>query len=185
MTVPNAAPEWIALSRMSYGPLPADVAGMQQIGLAAYVEEQLAAPTGDDPLTQAMLGSYRFPIGYPAGSTYPAVHENRLLTTLSKPLADLWQLHLNVGNDLLPWAEVYRATEEVRIATWIRAAHGTYQLRELMTEFWHTHFSIDAFADSKIMATFPAYDRDVIRANSLGHFRQLLHAVGTSTAMMF
>src|SRR5207237_564345 len=48
-----------------------------------------------------------------------------------------------------------------------------------------THFSIDGFSDSQIMATWPAYDRDVIRANSLGNFRTLLEAVGRSAAMMF
>ncbi|MBI1777753.1 MAG: DUF1800 domain-containing protein [Proteobacteria bacterium] len=185
MTIANAAPEWIALSRMSYGPLPADVARMQRIGLAAYVDEQLAAPPGDDPLTQAMLAAARFPIGYPAGANWPAVRENRPLNTLGKPLADLWQLHLGFQAVTTPWSEVMRATEEVRVATWIRAVHSSYQLREMLCEFWHTHFSVDAFADTEIMATWPAYDRDVIRANALGNFRQLLEAVGTSTAMMF
>jgi uncharacterized protein (DUF1800 family) len=34
-------------------------------------------------------------------------------------------------------------------------------------------------------ATFAQYDRDVIRGHLLGNFRQMLEAVGTSTAMLF
>jgi uncharacterized protein (DUF1800 family) len=185
MTIQNAAPEWIALSRMSYGPLAAEVARAKQLGLAAYIEEQLAPPAGDDPLTQAMLAQFRFPISYAAGTNWPAVNESRPLGLIGQPLAPLWQLGLDYRAQKIAWQELYRAPEEVRLASWIRGVHSAYQLREVMVEFWHTHFSIDAFSDIPIMASWPVYDRDVIRANALGNFRQLVEAVGTSTAMMF
>jgi hypothetical protein len=185
MTAANAAPEWIALSRMSYGPRPEEVLRMQTIGLAAYVDEQLAAPLADDPLTQAILAQFRFPISYPADTGWPAVNESRPLSLLGKPVSELWQLHLGFQAKTLAWQELYRAPEEVRLASWIRAVHGAYQLREVMVEFWHTHFSVDGFSETPIMATFPAYDRDVIRANAFGNFRTLLEAVGRSAAMMF
>jgi uncharacterized protein (DUF1800 family) len=186
MTIDNASPEWIALSRMSFGPKPEDVARAQQIGLAAYIEEQLAAPAADDPLTQAMLASFTALISYPAGPNWPAVNENRPLTMLSKSLGELWQRGLVVLHGMLPSDENLRTVDEVKYATWIRAVHSTYQLREVMCEFWHTHFSINAGANGgSTNAPWPAYDRDVIRANALGNFRQLLEAVGTSTDMMF
>jgi hypothetical protein len=37
MTIASASPEWIALSRLSYGARLVDEARMRQVGLAAYV----------------------------------------------------------------------------------------------------------------------------------------------------
>jgi uncharacterized protein (DUF1800 family) len=73
----------------------------------------------------------------------------------------------------------------VRAATLIRAVYSKWQLREVLVEFWHNHFNADAYSDTRISATWPLYDRDVIRRRCLGNFRNMVRDVAKSIAMGF
>jgi uncharacterized protein (DUF1800 family) len=181
-----AAPPWpvIALNRMGYGPRPNDIAAVQALGLAAYVDQQLNPASINDAECDARLAAARVRIRYPAhpGGAYPAVDEARPLTTLNKSTAELWPL----ANFATPidFQERYRPFHEVRIATWIRALYSKRQLQETLVDFWHNHFNVNGGSSGETLVTFPVYDRDVIRANCLGNFRVFLEAVARSTAML-
>jgi uncharacterized protein (DUF1800 family) len=66
----------------------------------------------------------------------------------------------------------------------IRAVYSERQLQEVMVNFWENHFNIYAQkgADRWFLTS---YDRDVIRPNALGNFRDLLEATAKSPAMLF
>ncbi|MBA3470346.1 MAG: DUF1800 family protein, partial [Herpetosiphonaceae bacterium] len=179
---PDAIPEpaVIALNRMAYGPKPGDVARVRTMGLTAYVDEQLAPNAADDPVYNQKLADARLRISYAAGTTYPAVDELRPLSTLTKSQAQLWELSSHAAA-----AERIHPANEVRAATWLRARYSKWQLREVMSEFWHNHFNVNAYSDHKIAAMWPLYDREVIRANCMGNFRTLLEAVSTSVPMQY
>ncbi|WP_310568498.1 DUF1800 domain-containing protein [Gemmatimonas sp.] len=66
-------------------------------------------------------------------------------------------------------------------ATWYRAAFSKAQLRERMVEFWTDHFTISL---NKVGYLKLVDDRDVIRANALGTFPELLRATSQSAAML-
>lgn len=177
--------ERIALNRMGFGARPGDEERVRSIGLGAYIEEQLHPPrVVDDPLTQARLADATLRINYSAGTKYAAVDEQRGLALIGQRMPALWSVQLKVAASELPQAEATRAVEELRAATWIRAVHSEWQLREVMAGFWHDHFNVNALTDNRILVSIPAYDRDVIRAHALGNFRHLLEAVATSTAML-
>jgi uncharacterized protein (DUF1800 family) len=53
----------------------------------------------------------------------------------------------------------------------------------VMTDFWFNHFNVYVQKDSDQWYT-PGYERDVIRRNALGNFRDLLLATAESPAMM-
>jgi uncharacterized protein (DUF1800 family) len=57
-------------------------------------------------------------------------------------------------------------------------------LFEVLVGFWHNHFSVYGRQD-EVAPVFVHYDRDVIRANALGNFRQMLEAVAKSPAMLY
>ena len=82
-------------------------------------------------------------------------------------------------------AERRRPRDEVVAATVLRAVHSRWQLREVMCEFWHDHFNVDALGSEAIGVALPAYDRDVIRRHCFGNFREMLEAAATSTAMQY
>lgn len=162
------AAELVALNRMAYGPRPGDVERVREMGLTAYIDEQLN-PTDNDPVADAKLAAVRLEV---RGNEQPFQHLNR-------GLAGLWALTENNNFELrtLP-------AREVRAATWVRALYSQWQLREVMVEFWHNHFNVNVDAASEIAATFPLYDR-IMRDNCFGNFRTLLEQVGKSIAMQY
>jgi uncharacterized protein (DUF1800 family) len=180
---PGFAP--MVLARLGYGARPGEVASVRAGGYAAWLDEQLAPPDGDDPAVASKLQRTTFRIKYAEGKdkAWPAVDEMRPLATLGQPIEAVWPVLAD--RDKHDGQERRRPLMEVMAATVIRAAGARYQLREVMVQFWHDHFNVDAWDQEQVMAALPAYDRDVIRAHALGNFRAFLEAVASSTAMLY
>ena len=64
---------------------------------------------------------------------------------------------------------------------WIEFEGG--QLREIMTQFWHEHFSVNATKSETTSIFFPQYDNHM-RQHTIGSFRELLGAVAHSPSML-
>jgi uncharacterized protein (DUF1800 family) len=77
-----------------------------------------------------------------------------------------------------------RVVGELDASRVLRAVYSERQLQEVMVNFWENHFNIYAQkgADRWFLTS---YDRDVIRPNALGNFRDLLEATAKSPAMLF
>ncbi|MEO7521841.1 MAG: DUF1800 domain-containing protein, partial [Gemmatimonas sp.] len=73
------------------------------------------------------------------------------------------------------------AERQLSDAALYRAAFSRQQLKERMVEFWTDHFTISL---NKVGILKIADDRDVIRANALTTFPQLLKATSQSAAML-
>src|SRR5262249_15780452 len=58
------------------------------------------------------------------------------------------------------------------------------QLQEVMTDFWFNHFNVFSQKGAD-MYLLPGYERDVIRPNALGKFKDVVQAVAQSPAMLF
>ena len=80
-----------------------------------------------------------------------------------------------------PQAVVFYDLAEAKL---FRAIYSNRQLAEELDDFWFNHFNVffDKGADRFLI---PSYERDAIRPNVLGHFRDLLEATATSPAMLF
>ncbi len=162
--------EVIALNRIAFGPRPGDLDAFRALGptpeaqLEAYVNQQLAPEAIDDSECDARIAAAN-------------------LTTLDKTLEELWADHV-VNNTNGGSAVRMQPVTETEIATWLRAVYSRRQLVEVLADFWHNHFNVYGW-DYYIGPVFVHYDRDVIRGNMLGNFRQMLQDVATSTAMLF
>ena len=77
----------------------------------------------------------------------------------------------------------YQIINELSQAKFLRAILSERQLQEVMTDFWFNHFNIYIGKDSDQWYT-TTYERDAIRRNALGKFRDLLLATAQSPAMM-
>ncbi len=77
----------------------------------------------------------------------------------------------------------YQIINELSQAKFLRAILSERQLQEVMTDFWFNHFNIYIAKDSDQWYT-TAYERDAIRKNALGKFRDLLFSTALSPAMM-
>ncbi len=169
------APEVIhrVLSKMAFGPSAEDVAYIESLAGAndeakvmAYIDEQLDPDSITDSYTESLLtGSNGF-------------------STLNKSRTQLYQDHVDDPNgQSIDWEDHIRPGRETVAATFIRAVHSKRQLFETMSDFWHNHFSVYLYGDG-IPGMFVEYDRDVIRANTLGNFHDMLYAMTRSTCMM-
>ncbi|MBC8134358.1 MAG: DUF1800 family protein, partial [Fibrella sp.] len=75
------------------------------------------------------------------------------------------------------------ASRALQVAKVVRATESDRQLHEVMSDFWGNHFNID-IRKNQCRVLKVADEREVIRKNSLGKFRDLLGASAHSPAMM-
>jgi uncharacterized protein (DUF1800 family) len=148
-------PIWHALNRITYAPLPGQVAAVKQMSLQAYIEQQLTPNKIDDSAVEAMLGNY---------------------ASLSMTVPELVGQFIN--------KQQYQTALELDAATVIRAIYSPRQLLEVIVNLWSEHFNIwqRKEIDATLKT---ADDRDVIRKFSLGKFRDLLGASAHSPAMLY
>ena len=75
-------------------------------------------------------------------------------------------------------------TAEVLGSRLERDVYSNRQLEAVMTDFWLSHFNVFLHKDEQEPYLLPAFERDTIRHNALGHFETLLTAVASSPAML-
>jgi uncharacterized protein (DUF1800 family) len=176
------------LTRLGFGARPGDVEALVKLGYRRWLDLQLAPPPGDDPATATRLAAAVLRIKYNAGDPakkqdWAAADEMRPLATLAQPIDQLWPLLAE--RDKHDGAERRRPLLETISAALIRASYSEYPLRELLVEFWHDHFNVDAWDQEQVAIALPSYDRDTIRPHCFGNFRAFLEAVATSPAMLY
>ncbi len=157
------------LERFSYGTRPEDISHFLSLGassaerLANWAAQQLAWQSIADSACQARIDA----AGY---------------QTLDKSITQLWADH--VRGSQTGWPERYFPVAETDAARIIRAVYSRRQLYEMLVEFWHDHFNVAGWEFS-IAPVFVQHDRDAIRPNALGNFREMLEAVAKTTAMLY
>ena len=178
----TAPPATLYLNRLTFGATPDDSFDNP----ATWLDDQLARPATDPDLTRH-LSAARLRIAYDAGKdenghSWPATNQLRPLTALNADPADL--LHCIDWEQGMDYAERARPAQEVIAAALIRAVHAPAQLREVLTQFWHDHFSVNAQKDEFCAAFFASHDAD-LRENAFGNFRVLLGLISRSPAMLY
>jgi uncharacterized protein (DUF1800 family) len=146
------------LRRATYGPTPAAVAEIRQLGAAAWLDAQLKPATIADPVADGLAA--RFPW---CAATTPAIRAAVTAKTL-KPY---------------DWTPVW----QVGFATLARAIWSKRQLLEVMTEFWSNHLNVTC-PSGDVWDSRADYDATVIRKYALGSFADLLKASARHPAML-
>jgi uncharacterized protein (DUF1800 family) len=91
------------------------------------------------------------------------------------------------GNPMFNYEDVHtpqRIVAELSMAKITRAVYSERQLNEMMVDFWYNHFNVFA-AKGADRWLITSYERDAIRPNAIGKFRDLLEATAKSPAMLF
>ncbi len=158
-----------ALNRIAFGPRPGDFERAQQMGVDAYIEEQLAPESIDDSALEQKLAAR-----YPTLSMSNA----ELMRNYPRP-APAAQRDPQAKQTPGPMQVV----QELQEATILRALYSQRQLHQVLVDFWSNHFSIYiAKNDCRWMKTVD--DREVIRQYAFGKFKDLLLASAQSPAML-
>jgi uncharacterized protein (DUF1800 family) len=175
----------VTLNRLTFGTTPSAREALWTLGLKDWLEAELAKPVSD-PALDLRLAKATLLVEYEAGKddrnqNWPALKEDRPLRWLDATPAELADL-LDYGK-AIAYEERIRPGTEVIAASLIRAVHADAQLREVMTQFWHDHFSIDAGKDEITATMLVTHDR-ALREHAFGNFRALLGAMARSPAML-
>ncbi len=89
------------------------------------------------------------------------------------------------ATDLMKLAGNYNAAPtELSHAKLIRAIDSPRQLQEVLVDFWGNHFNVDV-KKGRCVVYKVSDDREVIRPNVFGNFRDMLGASAKSPAMLF
>jgi uncharacterized protein (DUF1800 family) len=192
------------LDRLGFGARPGEVAQVQAMGVAAWIERQLRPDSIDDAALAVRL----------RGLSVPDMSTAELFRKYPNPTAVLRGIERNDssasgrngrnapamaedgnerGERRQALARAYREMgadrpQEVYLQLaadrLLRATYSERQLQEVMVDFWSNHFNV--YARKNVSQWFlPAFDRDVIRKHALGNFRELLLASAQSPAMLF
>jgi hypothetical protein len=148
-------PTWRVLNRITFGPRPEERARAAEVGLEAFIEEQLSPEALDE--------------GF--GLNQPQIKVRRL-ETLNLDAPELFDFRRHI------------VTRELQQASLLRAVYSPRQLNEVMVDFWSNHFNVaQTKGDCAWLKTVD--DRDVIRPHAMGKFHDLLYASAHSPAMLF
>jgi uncharacterized protein (DUF1800 family) len=184
------------LNRVAYGPRPGDVAAVAQMGIAAYIETQLAehryrppaAPLPEERRTPAP-GDHK-PLRQAATVAGSVLKTSSWLGDPDEDPALNWRVNgLDVvqaerdAPDTLDIISDDQLLGELEQAALLRATYSRRQLREVMADFWTNHFNIYALKNSG-REMVPVDTERVLRPHVLGRFHDLLIASAHSPAML-
>ena len=156
----RADPQIFALiNRLSFGARREDLTRAAEIGIHAWVAEQVEYTGVSDDACNLRLRQFK---------------------TIDLSANDLFDLSDKIFDD----QDKLTVPDELRQATLMRQAYSRRQLYERTVEFWSDHFNISTEkGDCFYLKTVD--DREVIRPHALGFFGDLLWASSHSPAMLF
>lgn len=176
------------LSRFTYGPRPGDVDEVVRMGPEAWLEQQLSGRVNDGELERRLaelpeaytLGSEEVLAKYPRpGQIRRMAEKEGLLTEGERPdRRAVFQMLQEKG--MHPFFELGNTLFAQKL---LHARHSEHGLREVLTDFWFNHFNV-SLSNNRCAPFILAYERDAIRPNALGSFRELLGATAKHPAML-
>ena len=181
------------LNRLTFGARPGDAEKVRSMGVANWIDLQLHPERIDDGKTTQLVARYSI-LNTPTSNIvrdYTLVQQSQRQakradandTSMTKAGARREAIAQNPQLAML-LRQNQQLIGQVQSASLARAVTSDRQLNEVMVDFWENHFSV--FSGKGQTRLFLAqYDRDVIRPNALGKFRDLLGAVAKSPAMLF
>ncbi len=168
------------LNRLAFGPKPGDIQHVQEIGIEAYIKEQLHPEALDT--SQDLKNIDKF--------TALTENPSQLFLNYGKPALKGLQLGTTgKEEDKKKSQEILKKTyrklfNEAATARIVRGIESPRQLNEVMTDFWFNHFNVcvDKGLDHLWIGN---YEEKAIRPHVLGKFRDLVGSTAHHAAMLF
>src|SRR6476620_2290848 len=203
------------LNRLGFGARPGDVERVKAMGLQKYIDRQLDPASIDDSVAEAkvknlevfnmttaeVFAKYPNPgalLRQLEGGRAAVANGQQKDQAETAKMADDPQAaaaatdaqqrerrqklqELYKEYDLRPAAQLMPQIVSNRV---LRAVYSERQLQEVMVDFWQNHFNVFS-GKAAVRWYIPSYERDVLRKNALGSFRDLLVGTAQHPAMLF
>lgn len=199
------------LNRLGFGARPGDVEKVKAIGLQKYIDQQLNPASIDDSVAENRVKNIEvFKMStaevfakYPnpgallrqleGGRDAQANAQNRNAPPMPDPSKEQQMSETERRERQQKIQELYREYD-LRPANQIlpqivsnrilRAVYSERQLQEVMVDFWQNHFNVFS-GKAAVRWYIPSYERDVLRKNALGNFKDLVIGTAQHPAMLF
>jgi uncharacterized protein (DUF1800 family) len=197
------------LNRLGFGARQGDVEKVKSIGLQKYIEQQLNPASINDATVEAKLkrfeilemttaqifakypnanallrqleGGRRGAQNQAQNNQMPNAEQSPEMTEADRKARQEKLRALYEQYDLRPANQIMQQQLSARV---LRGVYSERQLQEVMTDFWANHFNVFA-GKAAVRWYIPSYERDVIRKNALGNFKDLLVGTAQHPAMLF
>ncbi len=186
-----------AIARLTFGARPGDFERVRAMGVDRWIAEQLDPARIEDHATDQWLAHFHtlamspqdLVRDYPPPQTVLAQRRRQEASSparfdsSARPLSSLDAADSAALRQARQRAQL--VLDELQAAKVGRALISQRQLQEVMVDFWENHFSIFAGKGAPERYMLAAFERDAIRPNALGKFRDLVGAVAKSPAMLY
>ncbi len=189
------------LNRLGFGARPGDIDKVNALGVEKYIEQQLNPSAIDDAIaekkvanlevfnmtTAQVFAKYPNPTALiralegngtaaNAAAQNPEAMTDQQRRERQQKLQEYYRKYdLRPANQLQPQITSNRV---------LRAVYSERQLQEVMVDFWQNHFNVFS-GKAAVRWYIPSYERDVLRKNALGNFKDLLVGTAQHPAMLF
>lgn len=199
------------LNRLGFGARPGDVEKVKAIGIQKYVDQQLDPSAIDDSVlenrvknievfkmsTAEVFAKYPNPgallrqlegrgrqqvnASPPGNAPMPDPSQPQQMSDTEQRERRQKLQELYREYDLRPAGQIVPQVVSNRL---IRAVYSERQLQEVMVDFWQNHFNVFS-GKAAVRWYIPSYERDVLRKNALGNFKDLVIGTARHPAMLF
>ena len=196
------------LDRITFGPRPGDVARVQEMGIGAFIEQQLHPERIADGALKSRLSEFEtisLSSSELSSDFFNPVDQLRRQQQQEQARAAA-ELQKKQASDptmtsgaappppALPMPpspeqrqlqqKAQSVVQELMQAKLLRAALSDRQLEEVLADFWFNHFNV-FLQKGQVRNYITEYEREAIRPYVLGNFREMLGATAHSPAMLF
>lgn len=193
------------LNRLGFGARPGDVEKVKAIGIQKYIDQQLNAASINDSVAESRwksidvfnLTTAEVFAKYPNPGALLRQLEggrqaqaNAQSQNMPENQEDTQAQQRERRQKLTAYYEKYnlrpagQIIPQVTANRMLRAVYSERQLQEVMVDFWQNHFNVYA-GKAAVRWYIPSYERDVLRKNALGSFKDLLRGTAEHPAMLF
>ncbi len=167
------------LNRITFGPRPGDIDRVQEMGLQAFLNEQLSpASIQESPaVTEMEEGN--------ATAQKTPIQLINAYKNFKKNQQEAKRAQAQGDEEVKKLENPFKEMNQQFLATKLtRDVESPRQLQEVMTEFWFNHFNVCITKGLDRVLVGP-YEEQAIRPFALGKFRDLLGATCHHPAMLF
>ncbi len=192
------------LNRLGFGARPGDVERVRKMGLNKYIDEQLDPASVNDSVAESKVKNLEI-FNMSTAEVFAKYPNPGALLRQLEGRRNVQNQAANNQNPDQQMTDKERAERQAKLREYyreydlrpagqllpqitanrvLRAVYSEKQLQEVMVDFWQNHFNVYA-GKAAVRWYIPSYERDVLRKNALGNFKDLVTGTAQHPAMLF
>lgn len=181
------------LNRFSFGIQPGQIEAVVNMGLDTWLQQQLDASLPDKELesrlthfdalqmsNEMIVNTFLTPAQVVRLGIQKKIIANDSVANANRPEYRVQLAKVMQEAGVKPVQELHRQLINQKV---LKAIYSNNQLKEVLTDFWFNHFNV-SLTKGQSQQYVLSYERDAIRPNVLGSFKDMLLATAKHPAML-